>query len=223
MVEIVPAILVHSKDKFVERLKLVAPYVSRVQWDIMDGKFVDNTTFSDPSVLKDLKTTLRIEADIMVSNPRSWIELLNHPPVDQLIFHVESAKNWEPIFEEAQALGFAVGIAAEPETPLDSYSNLLPLVDRYQAMGGRSGFGGQEFNHDVLENIKKVRKEFPKLPISVDIGVNTKTASAMIQVGATVLCAGSAIFSVQGGSTSGRKSDSVEEAIARLKKVAENG
>ena len=209
MVEIVPAILVHGKDEFVERLKLVAPYVSRVQWDIMDGKFVDNTTFSDPSVLKDLKTTLRIEADIMVSNPRSWIELLNHPPVDQLIFHVESAKNWEPIFEEAQALGFAVGIAAEPETPLDSYSNLLPLVDRYQAMGGRSGFGGQEFSPSVLENIRVVRERFSKLPISVDIGVNTETAPAMIRAGATILCAGSAIF----------ESDNVEKSIVGLKEV----
>lgn len=213
MVEIVPAILVHSKDEFVERLKLVAPYVSRVQWDIMDGKFVDNTTFSDPSVLEDLKTTLRIEADLMVSNPRSWIELLNHPPVDQLIFHVESAKNWEPIFEEARALGFSVGLASEPETPVDSFIKLLGKVDRYQAMGGRSGFGGQEFSPSVLENIRVVRERFPKLPISVDIGVNTETAPSMIEAGATILCAGSAIF----------KSDSVEEAIARLKKAAENG
>jgi len=220
MAEIVPAILVNSKDEFFERLKLVAPYVSRVQWDIMDGEFVDNTTFSDPSVLDDLayrfptETSIPlIEVDLMVSDPERWVNRLNHPGVDQLIFHVESSKDWESIFKEARAFSFAVGIASEPETPVDSFIKLLEKVDLYQAMGGRSGFGGQEFNRDVLENIKKVRKEFPNLPISVDIGVNTETAPAMVKAGATILSAGSAIF----------KSDNVEKAIARLKKAAENG
>ena len=128
-----------------------------------------------------------------------------------LVFHVESAKAWKPIFDEARTFGFSVGVAAEPETPLNSYHHLLPLVDRYQAMGGRSGFGGQEFNPNVLKNIKKVRNEFPHLSISVDIGVNTKTAPLMIESGATVLCAGSAIF----------KSDNVEEAITALKEITE--
>lgn len=210
MVEIVPAILVYSKDEFLKRSKLVAPYVSRVQWDIMDGKFVDNATFSDPSVLEDLKADLFIEADLMVSDPQRWIERLNHPPVDQLIFHIESADGWEPIFEEARAFGFAIGLATEPETPLDSFIGLLEKVDRYQAMGGRSGFGGQEFNPAILENVRKVRSKFPRLPISIDIGVNTETAPSMVQAGATVLCAGSAIF----------KSDNVEEAITALKEVA---
>lgn len=217
MAEIVPAILVKNQEEFIRRLKLVAPYVSRVQWDIMDGKFVDNVTFSDPTALQSLDEggfdpIPAIEADLMVSDPENWIQRLRHPGVDQLIFHVESkpkAEDWLPIFEEARVAGFKVGVAAEPETPLEGFWDLLSKVDRFQAMGGRSGFGGQKFNPVVLENIRKVRSKFPRLPISVDIGVNPETAPDMVRAGATILCAGSAIF----------ESDNVEKAISSLREV----
>lgn len=213
--QIIPAILVKTQEEFVERLKLVAPHVSRVQWDIMDGKFVDNVTFSDPSVLPTLDSKLSIEADLMVSDPENWVGRLRHPKVDQLIFHVEAkadAKEWPALFNKARAAGFEVGIASEPETPLDRFWDLLSGVDRFQAMGGRSGFGGQKFDPSVLKNIRKVRQSFPDLPISIDIGVNTETASKMVAAGATVLCVGSAIF----------ESDNVEEAITKLKGVVGN-
>jgi len=219
MAEIVPAILVKSKEEFIARILSAAPYVERVQWDIMDGVFVGNTTFSDPSVLDELYSRLAevnsklvIEADLMVSDPRKWVARLRHPGIDQLIFHAESIENqpdWEEIFLHARALGFRVGIATEPETPFDSFAGTLPLADRYQAMGGKSGFGGQEFNPAVLETIKLVRKRFPRLPISVDIGVNPETASRMIAAGATILCAGSAIF----------KAKDIRKAIESLRNV----
>ncbi|MDP2734896.1 MAG: hypothetical protein Q8P12_01675, partial [bacterium] len=181
------------------------------------------TTFSDPTVLDELSSRLEtvnskleIEADLMVSDPRGWVERLRHPGVTQLIFHVESIENqpdWKEIFLHARALGFRVGIASEPETPFLALAPLLPLVDRYQAMGGRSGFGGQEFNPAVLKTVRTVRQEFPRLPISIDIGVNSATAFEMVEAGATILCAGSAVF----------KSDNVGEAVLALKRAAENG
>ncbi|GMR19396.1 MAG: ribulose-phosphate 3-epimerase [Patescibacteria group bacterium] len=217
MVEIIPAILVKNQEEFLERLKLAAPHVSRIQWDIMDGEFVDNTTFSDPSVLDDLVSHLppqtsvpAIEADLMVSDPRSWVGRLTHPGVDQLIFHFESSDDWAPIFGEAKTAGFTIGLAVEPETPFEDYRGLLGQVDRFQAMGGRSGFGGQKFNPAVLEKVRGVRQEFPRLPISIDIGVNEKTAPEMVRAGANILVAGSAVF----------KSDNVEKAIKDLKKAA---
>lgn len=219
MAEVIPAILVKSKEEFIGRINAVAPYVSRVQWDIMDGKQVDNVTFSDPAVLDELyrglqkiNPDLHIEADLMVSDPQNWVERLRHPGIDRLIFHVESKNNlrdWEDIFSHARSLGFKVGIANEPQTPLNFYLDLLPLVDRYQAMGGRSGFGGQEFNPAVLEAVKKVRKNFPRLPISVDIGVNQETAPEMVKAGVTILNAGSAIY----------KAENIRKAIQSLKRI----
>ena len=202
MVEVVPSLLVNTREEFLQRFDLVASHVDRVQWDIMDGIFVDNTTFSDPLVLDEIdklgyNPPPKIEADLMVSDPANWIERLHHPGVEQLIFHVESSKDWEPIFAQARAIGFTIGLAAEPETPLAGYEKILEKVDRFQAMGGQSGFGGQKFNPAVLETIKKVRSRFPNLPISADIGVNAETAPAMLAAGVTILVAGSAIFKAE--------------------------
>lgn len=220
MVEVVPAPIVKTKEEFFSRVLAVAPFVSRYQWDIMDGKFVDNTTFSDPSSLdelfqnlENLNPNLKIEVDLMVADPQNWVERLRHPGIDQLIFHVESRpsqQDWQETFLHARALGFKVGIANEPETPLTSFSAFLPLVDRYQAMGGRSGFGGQEFNSSVLGTIRDIRKDFPHLPISVDIGVNRETVPEMVKAGVTILCAGSAVFGA----------DDIGKAIESLKDAA---
>ncbi len=199
MVEVIPAILVKDKEEFLRRVALVDGNVSHVQWDIMDGKFVNNVTFSDPSVLDELLATdyklPAIEVDLMVSDPRSWIARLHHPGIDRLIFHIESLPaDLDPILEEARGLGFNLGIASEPETPIEPVIAVLPKVDRYQAMGGKSGFGGQRFNPVVLENIRKVRAAFPHINISVDIGVSAQTAPEIISAGADILVAGSAIF-----------------------------
>src|SRR3990172_5299866 len=122
MVEVVPSLLVNTREEFLQRFDLVASHVDRVQWDIMDGIFVDNTTFSDPLVLDAIDALgynppPKIEADLMVSDPANWIERLHHPGVDQLIFHVESAKDWEPIFAQARAIGFTIGLRPPPRTP----------------------------------------------------------------------------------------------------------
>ncbi|PJC22874.1 hypothetical protein CO059_01495, partial [candidate division WWE3 bacterium CG_4_9_14_0_2_um_filter_48_10] len=74
MIEVIPTVLVKSQEEFEKRLRLVEPYVERVQWDIIDGVFVENTAFSDVFVLKDLDTKLAIEADLMVADPQNWIE-----------------------------------------------------------------------------------------------------------------------------------------------------
>ena len=218
MVEVVPAILVETEEEFLGRIKLVAPYVSHVQWDIMDGKFVDNVTFSDPSVLRSLgeggsDPLPAIEADLMVSDPQNWIARLRHPGVDRLIFHVESIPDLGPLLEEARGFGFNLGIAAEPETPIEEVLKILPKVDRFQEMGGKSGFGGQQFNPAVLDNIRKVRDAFPNIRISVDIGVNLQTAPQMVEAGADILVAGSAIFD----------SSDVGEAISKLRSRQSKG
>lgn len=201
-VEVVPAILVKTKEEFLERLKCVSPYVSHVQWDIMDGEFVKNITFSDPSVLEiydDKRKNLPlIEVDLMVSTPRDWVERLHHSGVDRLIFHIESLPlDFDPLFEQARGLGFSLGIASDPETPINLAMEILPKVDRFQAMGGRSGFGGQRFNPVVLENVRKVRAAFPHVKISVDIGVNAKTAPQIVSAGADILVSGSAIYDAE--------------------------
>lgn len=207
MVEIVPTILVKSQEEFEKRLRLVESLVERVQWDIADGVFVENTTFSDISVLKDLDTKLVIEADLMVADPQNWIERFVGTQVDRLIFHIESTSAPEVLIQDAKTAGFRVGLTLDPDTPLKQVWDYLEKVDLFQAMGVRSGWGGQEFIPEVLDRVGEVRRSFPNLPISVDGGVNAETAPEIVAAGANILCAGSFIFD----------SDSIEEAVRTLK------
>jgi ribulose-phosphate 3-epimerase len=211
MVEVIPTILVKSQKEFKERFQLVKLLVERVQWDIMDGVFVENTTFSDEAVLKELDIPPRVEADLMVSDPQNWIRRFVESAVDRLVFHVESTAEPEALIEEAKAAGFEVGLTLDPATPLKQVWDCLPKLDLFQVMGVRSGWGGQEFVPEVLDKISKVRRAYPELPISVDGGVNNLTALEMVSAGATRLCAGSYIFN----------SDNIAEAILTLKKTGE--
>jgi len=167
-VEVVPTILVDSAEEFRKRLRSVESLVDRVQWDIMDGIFVDNTTFSDTSILSDLSTGLAIEADLMVCDPQNWIERFADTQVDRLVFHIESTSAPEVLIQDAQAEGFKVGLTLDPDTPLKQVWDYLGEVDLFQVMGVKSGFGGQEFIPEVLDRISEVRRIFPDLSISVD-------------------------------------------------------
>lgn len=227
MIEVIPTILVKSREEFEKRLRLVEPFVDRVQWDIMDGVFVENTTFSDTAVLKELLGSdpqatsvlgsknkgrtlkLKIEADLMVADPQNWISRFADTCVDRLIFHIESTSAPEVLIQDAKAAGFKVGLTLDPDTPLKQVWDYLGGVDLFQAMGVKSGWGGQGFVSEVLDRIGEVRRSFPELPISVDGGVNAETAPEIIAAGANILCAGSFIFD----------SDKIEEAINQLREV----
>jgi ribulose-phosphate 3-epimerase len=209
MVEVAPTILVKSRKEFEKRIKLVEPHVSRVQWDIMDGCFVKNTTYSDISVLEDFETALAIEADLMVCDPENWIDLFRGTSVDRLVFHVESTSAPEALIQDAKTAGFKVGLTLDPDTPFKQVREYLGEIDIFQAMGVKSGFGGQEFISSALDYIAEVRRLYPDLPISVDGGVNEETALQMVDAGATILCAGSFVF----------KSDNIEKAIGKLRQV----
>jgi len=173
----------------------------------MDGVFVDNTTFSDVSILKDLDTKLAIEADLMVSDPQNWAERFVGTAVDRLIFHVESTSEPEVLIQDAKTAGFKVGLTLDPDTPLKQVWDYLEKIDLFQAMGVKSGWGGQELIPSVLDRIGEVRRPFPEIPISIDGGVNAETASQIVAAGANILCAGSFIF----------KSDNIEKAIETLR------
>ena len=207
MIEVVPTILVKNQEEFEKRLRLVEPLVERVQWDIMDGVFVQNKTFSDASILKTLDSKLSIEADLMVADPQIWIDRLAGTAVDRLIFHIESTSEPEVLIQDAKAAGFKAGLTLDPDTPLKQVRDYLGEVDLFQAMGVKSGWGGQEFVPSVLDRIGEVRRAFPKLKISIDGGVNAETAPQIVAAGANILCAGSYIFD----------SDNIEEAIETLR------
>ncbi len=225
-IEIIPTILVKNFEEVKEKIKQVENLVDWVQLDIMDGVFVNNETWDNPKDLKKIKTKLKLEAHLMVQKPEEviddWLEV-----VDRVIIHFESKiTNRElgirGMIEKAHKRGKQIGLAINPETPIDvvrSYistkrsdqpseqSERSTILDIVLCMAVQPGLGGQEFKYWVLKKIEILRRLWPSGNIEVDGGINPETAKKTIKAGANLICAGTYIF----------RSKDIEKAIESLK------
>ena len=208
-VEIAPALLCMTHEEFVRKLKLIEPFVQRAQVDVMDGKFVPNTTVQ-PKALRGLKTKVRLEMQLMVEEPQDYLSDCCRMGAWMVIFHYESFKNAGRIktfIKQVRAHGRKVGIAINPRTPAAKIKPFLKLVDLALVMTVQPGFGGQKLIPATLKKVKQIRTWAPKLDIEVDGGINPRTAPLAVKAGANVLVAGGAVF----------KAKSVTDGIAALR------
>ncbi len=207
MIQIIPAIISQDFEELQKKIKKVESYVDLVQLDVMDGKFVDNLTWNQPTDLRNLKTSLKLEVHLMVQNPENIIDDWIKSGIQRIIFHYESTKNPEGIIKRIKQAGLQVGLAINPETSVKSIDAFINQLDLVLIMTVHPGKGGQEFLEETLWKIKELREEYKDVNIGVDGGINLETAPKVIQVGANILFIGSAIF----------KSENIEEAIKKLK------
>ena len=207
MIQIIPAIISQDFEELQKKIKKVESYVDLVQLDVMDGKFVDNLTWNQPTDLRNLKTSLKLEVHLMVQNPENIIDDWIKSGIQRIIFHYESTKNPEGIIKRIKQAGLQVGLAINPETSVKSIDAFINQLDLVLIMTVHPGKGGQEFLEETLWKIKELREEYKDLNIGVDGGINIETAPKVIQVGANIFFIGSSIF----------KSENFEEAIKKLK------
>ncbi|MBI4434933.1 hypothetical protein HY635_03950 [Candidatus Uhrbacteria bacterium] len=195
--EVVPAILAKSEEEFREKLHVIERAAPLVQIDVMDGKFVPNVTWADPLVVAEMKTPARFEVHLMVKEPFRevilWGKLKN---VRRTIVHAESTAQLRTLLHTIRATGKEVGLAVNPKTKIsDLRSQISDSVDFLLVMSNDPGFSGRPFRRATLKRIATLRKQFPKLPIGVDIGVDATTAPLLRAAGATHIAAASAVFS----------------------------
>lgn len=169
--------------------------------DIMDGHFVPNLTFG-PTVLKNLSsiTTNKLDAHLMVNNPSDYIEPLSKIHVHNFTFHWEAVTHHDRLITAAKEKFNSVGVSLNPSTPISVIPTyLLEKIDLILVMSVNPGFGGQTFIEGCVDKVKELNTLKQKFNlnfhIQVDGGVNDKTASLLIDNGATNLVAGSYIFS----------------------------
>lgn len=209
---IFPAILAKTESEFRERLRMIEDVAPLVHIDVMDGKFVPNTTWADPLVVNRIETPARFEVHCMAEEPfREAILWGKLPRVQRTIVHAEATTQLRTLLHTIRATGKEVGLAVNPATPLTTIHSLLQYpglprpraararndtgsVDALLVMANEPGFSGRPFRASTLRRIAALRKKFPKLPIGVDIGVNLGTIPRIRRAGATYACAGSAIF-----------------------------
>ena len=201
--EVIPAILVKSREDLLRRIAQVRGLVREIQLDIMDGLFVPNKTVG----LEDLHDLpeARYEFHWMVKDPERWIARVRGPHMH--LVHVETITDLAKVEAAVKKAGGSLGLAINPETPLEKLLPLVPKAKRVLIMTVHPGFSGQKYIEDMGERIRKLRSLYPKLDIEVDGGVNMDTVSHAYSSGANILAAASAIFS----------QPDIKSAIAALK------
>jgi len=201
MTEIIPAIIAKSFAELEQGIKAVEPFAQAVQLDIMDGVFVPNQTWMNPKDLEMLKTNLFLEAHLMVANPEQILPDWLASPAKRVILHWEAMAQSSNIkvqmskfIELAHARGKELGIALNPETPIEVLDEFVGKVDLVLLMSVNPGFAGQEFQEGVIPKIMALRQKYADVKIEVDGGVNLENAQKLKDAGADLLAVGSAIF-----------------------------
>lgn len=165
-----------------------------VHFDVMDGHFVPNLTLG-PAVAASLvrATDLPVEVHLMVSDPDGLVPAFLDAGVNSMIVHQEAATHLHRTLQMIRDGGCEAGVALNPTTPPESIEWTLPYLDYVLVMSVNPGFGGQAFIPEMVEKVRRL-KEMTDLPIEVDGGITAETAPLMVEAGARVLVAGSAVY-----------------------------
>lgn len=176
-----------------------------IQWihfDVMDGKFVKNVSFETP-FLKEVCSKIDLVKDvhIMIENPLSKVEEYADCGADYLTFHLEACKDdseAKEVINKIHALKMKAGISIKPNTSIESVYPFLKDLDLVLIMSVEPGYGGQRFIDHSVEKIAFLRNEIDKNKyktlISVDGGINDKTAPLCLNAGTDILVVGQYLF-----------------------------
>ena len=205
MIRIAPSILSADFARLGEQVQAVeAAGVDRIQFDVMDGRFVPNITFGPIAVacLRPL-TRLTLEAHLMVERPEDFIESFARAGADTIIIHQEATPHLHRALQQIHALGKKAGVAINPATPAILISEVLANVELVLVMTVNPGFGGQEFIPETLGKIRQVRNALRQrnhpCDVEVDGGIYEETVRRVVEAGANVLVAGSAVYDAKDG------------------------
>jgi ribulose-phosphate 3-epimerase len=197
--------------------------VSRIHVDVMDGHFVPNLSLG-PQVVRSLRPIVekfasRLHIHLMIAEPDRYLAEFVRAGANSVSVHVETCPHLHRTLEEIRRLGARSGVALNPATPLPMIEEILPELDFVLVMTVEPGFGGQDFIPSSVAKIDRLRRTLVKrrldrVLIAVDGGINAQTAGAVVQAGATVLVAGTAIFNDQA---------TVAENLRQLRSAIETG
>ena len=167
--------------------------------DVMDGHFVPNLTFG-PGLVRSIRprTDLTLDTHLMVSNPDSLLQAFAEAGSDWITVHVETCPHLHRTVQTIHALGCKAGVALNPATPAAALDAIIEDLDIVLVMTVNPGFGGQRFIERTLPKVQRLRELLdarnPDCVLEVDGGVSEATIGGLVERGATVFVAGSAVF-----------------------------
>ena len=177
--------------------------------DVMDGHFVPTITFG-PLVADAVRkaTTLPVDVHLMIESPERYLEDFVRAGADRITVHQETCPHLHRTLQQIRDLGALPGVALNPSTPVSTLQDIFPYVELVLVMTVNPGFGGQSFIPGSKEKIRATRELLRRegrgdVLIQVDGGVGPGTGPVVVQAGADVLVAGSAVFGHPGGAAEG--------------------
>ena len=213
MVKIAPSILSADFSKLGEDIKSLEKYgADFIHIDVMDGMFVPNISFGIP-IMKSIRkiTNLTFDVHLMIEEPARYVEDFVKAGADIITVHYEADRHIDRTINYIKGFGIKAAVALNPATPVESIKHLIPILDMVLIMSVNPGFGGQKYINYCSEKIREVKELSNKynknLMIQVDGGVGKDNIKEVVDCGANVVVAGSAVF----------KAGKIEENIKDLK------
>jgi ribulose-phosphate 3-epimerase len=202
MVQIAPSMLAADFLHLEKDVELVNKHADIFHLDVMDGIFVPNISYGFPiveAIAKKAEKTL--DAHLMIIKPENYIERFAKVGVHMLSFHLNATENPGEVLKQIRNLGMKAGLAINPDIPVESLYPYLAQCDYVLLMSVFAGFGGQKFIEETYDRVAAVKKEIEAqgldCQIQVDGGVSASNAQKLIECGAEILVAGSAVFKAE--------------------------
>jgi len=215
---VVPSVLPADLGRMADEvIALEKAGVDRIQWDVMDGRFVPNLTFG-PDLIAACRTHVAVpfEAHLMIEAPDDLVPRFVEAGCETVIIHAESTRHLHRSLAHVRDAGARAAVALNPATPATAVAHILDLVDMVLVMTVNPGFGGQAYIATMEPKIAEVASMIAArggdIDVEVDGGIAPDTVAGAARAGANVLVAGTALY---------RDPEGLEHAVADLRARAE--
>lgn len=199
MILISPSMLAADFLHLEKDVEMVNQHADMFHLDIMDGTFVPNISYGFPVVEAIASIAKKpLDVHLMIVHPERYIERFARIGVSMLSFHLNATDKPAQTLLHIRETGMKAGLVINPDMPVESLYPYLHLCDHIILMSVYAGFGGQKFIEDTYERIRTLKAEIDRLGLKVQIeidgGVCPDNAGKLIEAGAEILVAGSAVF-----------------------------